>query len=46
MDEMGQRPALYEIRVRGKLADHWSDWCGGLSFASTEIEDGSLSSPL
>jgi hypothetical protein len=41
MDEPGRRPTLYEIRVRGKLGSHWSDWCGGLSFASEE-EDGSL----
>jgi hypothetical protein len=41
MDEMGRSPALYQIRVRGKLGEHWSDWCGGLSFASQEAEDGS-----
>ncbi len=40
MDEMGRRPVLYEIRVRGKLGGHWSDWCGGLSIASEELADG------
>lgn len=42
MDEVGRRSALYEIHVRGKLGSHWSDWCGGLTIASTELEDGSL----
>jgi hypothetical protein len=46
MDEAGRRPALYEIRVRGKLGRHWSDWCGGLSFSSEEMEDGALVTTL
>jgi hypothetical protein len=46
MDEMGRRPALYEIRVRGKLDGRWSEWCGGLSFASEQAEDGSLVTTL
>jgi hypothetical protein len=46
MDEPGRRPTLYEIRVRGKLGGHWSDWCGGLHFASEEVEDGSLVTTL
>jgi hypothetical protein len=46
MDEPGRRPTLYEIRVRGKLGSHWSDWCGGLRFASEEMEDGSLVTTL
>jgi hypothetical protein len=41
MDEMGRRPALYEICVCGKLGGHWSDWCGGLSFTTEEMDDGS-----
>ncbi len=41
MDEVGRRPARYEIRVLGKLGDHWSDWCGGLRFVSETVEDGS-----
>lgn len=46
MDEVGRRPAHYEIRVCGKLGDHWSDWCGGLSFASQALEDGSVVTTL
>jgi hypothetical protein len=46
MDEMGRSPALYKIRVCGKLDEHWSDWCGGLSIASIETEDGSLVTTL
>lgn len=41
MDEIGRRPARCEIRVRGKLADHWSEWLGGLTISSTESKDGS-----
>ncbi len=46
MDEAGRQPAHYEIRVRGKLDDHWSDWCGGLRFTSEAVEDGSLVTTL
>ncbi len=46
MEEAGRRPARYEIRVLGKLGGHWSDWCGGLSFASEAVEDGSLVTTL
>lgn len=46
MDEIGRRPAFYEIRVRGKLGGHWSDWCGGLNFASEEQADGSCVTTL
>jgi len=46
MDEIGRKPALYEIRVHGKLSDRWSDWCGGLNFASEEMADGSLVTTL
>jgi hypothetical protein len=46
MDEVGRKPALYQIRVRGKLGSHWSDWCGGLDFASEEAVDGSLDTTL
>ncbi len=44
MDE--QRLAHYEIRVRGRLGSHWSDWCGGLSFTSEAIADGSFVTTL
>lgn len=27
----GDRPAHYQIRVRGPLDAHWSDWFGGLT---------------
>ncbi len=46
MDEFGRRPARYEIRVRGKLGDHWSVWCGGLSFNSEAMADGSFVTTL
>ncbi len=46
MDKMGRSPAHYEIRVCGKLGDHWSDWCGGLRFASDTMEDGAVITTL
>ncbi len=46
MDKVGRTPAIYEIRVCGKLGGHWSDWCGGLSFASDKLEDGSVVTTL
>ena len=32
------RPALYEIRLKGHLGPQWSDWFGGLTI--TLVEDG------
>ncbi|HET6447387.1 MAG TPA: hypothetical protein VFI27_22725 [candidate division Zixibacteria bacterium] len=32
-------PGLYEIRIKGHLADRWADWFGGLTI--TLEEDGS-----
>ena len=29
--ERSPAPLAYEIRVRGSLPDHWSDWFDGLS---------------
>ncbi len=31
-------PCLYEIRVEGHLADHWSDWFDGLSIVYEQSE--------
>ena len=31
-------PGLYEIRIRGKLDDRWSDWFGGMTI--TEEANG------
>jgi hypothetical protein len=30
--------AVYEIRVKGHLSKHWSDWFGGLTI--TNLENG------
>ena len=29
-------PAVYEIRVRGSLESHWSEWFDGLTVAADE----------
>lgn len=34
------RPAFYQIRVRGTLIPDWSDWFDGLSLSASEDEAG------
>lgn len=31
--EGGQQSAVYEIRIAGRLDQHWSSWLGGLAVA-------------
>ncbi len=33
-------PALYQIRVRGRLDAGWSDWFDGMAIASSQDQDG------
>jgi hypothetical protein len=35
-----------EIRVKGRLADDWSDWVGGLSISYGEHGQTTLAGPL
>ncbi len=44
MNKIG--PARYEIRVCGRLGDHWSAWCGGLAFTSDTMDDGTVVTTL
>lgn len=37
---------LYQIRVKGHLDDHWSDWLEGLSLTHLESGETLLSGPL
>lgn len=39
-------PACYQIRVRGAIAPHWSDWFDGLAIAYDAGGDTLLSGPL
>ncbi len=32
-------PGLYEIRIKGHLADQWADWFGGLTIAREDNGD-------
>lgn len=36
----------YQIRVKGHLDDHWSDWLEGLSLTHLESGETLLSGPL
>jgi len=40
MDDIGRKPARYEIRVGGVLSDHWSDWLGGMTLTVTRTGEG------
>lgn len=39
LEDSENRPVVYRIRVRGRLARRWSDWLGGLAI-SVEVDDG------
>jgi hypothetical protein len=36
-------PRVYEIRVEGHLADHWSDWFEGLAIYEEPKDETTLS---
>jgi hypothetical protein len=40
------RPFVYEIRVEGHLADHWSDWFEGLLVRTDPHGDTTLTGPI
>ena len=41
MTHTEHRPAVYQLRVAGRLDQHWSAWFGGLTL--THEDDGSTS---
>ena len=41
MSNTDQHPAVYQLRVAGRLDQHWSPWFGGLTL--THEDDGSTS---
>ena len=40
------RPPVYQIRVRGQLGRHWTDWFGGLTIAPAGDGDTLLTGPV
>lgn len=42
----GDAPACYQIRVRGALEQHWSDWFDGMAIAYDASGDTLLIGPL
>ena len=39
-------PELYEIRIKGHLADRWADWFGGLTITLQDNGDTLLTGPV
>jgi len=39
-------PGLYEIRIKGHLADRWSGWFGGLTITLEDSGDTFLTGPV
>jgi hypothetical protein len=39
-------PGLYEIRIKGHLADRWADWFGGLTITLEDNGDTLLTGPV
>jgi hypothetical protein len=39
-------PGLYEIRIKGRLDDRWSDWFGGLTITLEDNGDTLLTGPV
>ena len=42
----GERMTVYEIRVKGHLDGHWSDWFDGLTIANMENGEAVLSGEI
>jgi hypothetical protein len=40
LEDSANGPAVYQIRVRGRLASRWTDWLGGLTISAQDTKDG------
>jgi len=40
------RPIVYQIRVKGHLGSHWTDWFGGLTVTLEDNGDTLLTGPI
>ncbi len=40
------QPTVYQIRIRGHLSGHWTDWFGGLTITQEENGDTLLTGPV
>lgn len=43
---LADAPVCYQIRVRGPIDAHWSDWFDGMAIAHDASGDALLSGPL
>jgi hypothetical protein len=44
--DQSERFALYEIRLKGHLDEHWSEWLGGLTVTYDEQDNTLLAGPV
>ena len=45
-DADADQPTVYEIRLKGQLEQHWTDWFGGLAITLEDNGDTLLSGPI
>ena len=41
-----QQEAIYQIRVKGHLAEHWAEWFDGLSLTNEANGEATLHGPI
>jgi hypothetical protein len=46
MEGNTNKPTVYRIKVRGRLAARWSDWLGGMTIALQTADDGASEAVL
>ena len=39
-------PLIYQIRIKGQLGPHWTDWFGGLTITPADNGDTLLTGPV
>ena len=41
-----KQPSIYEIKIKGRLGSHWSDWFEGLTITPDENDTTLLTGPV
>ena len=42
----GRHPACYQIKIKGKIREDWSDWFSGMDISTVKNRDNSLVTTL